>query len=224
MLQPHLFLFVLLAISFSSLAQTFLDFANVTVTEGVIEEKCSTNGGKLCFNNLKSTSSHLREKFVQDFNLLTILNETELYRKSFLREALLRYCGTRSQYKREIKKVLLAVRDCLNYNEKSMASLLYSITEEINGFVCYKDGARATMFVDEDGFECVSSKMEKMSMCISNIIVIEPQLTINRADYLNASKCIVKMLDECEDVTAANMMHALMKYIHTFTLNYTNIK
>lgn len=208
----------------SSLTQIFLDFANLKVTEGEIEEKCSTNGGKLAFDNLKDTSSHLREKLVRDFQLSTILNETESYRKSFLREALLRYCDTRGQYKRAIKKLLLAIRDCLNYKEKSVARLLYGVTEEINDFVCYKDGARATMFVDEDGFECVCSKMEKMSMCVSNIIAIEPQLTINRADYLNASKCVVKMLDECEDVTAANMMHALMKYIHTFTLNYTNIK
>ncbi|XP_031349686.1 27 kDa glycoprotein-like [Photinus pyralis] len=220
-MRIRLYLLLLLGASgatSNSSPPTFLDFANFTATEAQIRNKCPSSSA---FDKLKAGYAQIRANITEEFQLETILNEAESFRKRFLHDALLGYCDRRGWYRRATKKTLLALRNCLDPSEKSVIHLVNAVIEVVNEFICYEDGARAAMFVSEDGFECVLVKAEKMRTCLSNTIAIHPTLTIILEDYLSMSKCVVRTLDECDDVTAANMVHALMKRVHIFSSNYT---
>lgn len=112
------------------------------------------------------------------------------------------------------------------------------IVSNLLNFVCHKDGDQIALFIAEKGPECFTDKKDEMIVCLNstfgsylpddldttnlenNALPEMPSLTIGpeqceKMDELQ--KCIVAVLEKCEETTPANLVESAFKFIRQET-------
>ena len=202
----------------------FDDVANV---EGAIKDKCVQHGGDKAFKNLKAVAVELQSYVMQNYEFGTIKKELEEARKTgSMDEVFKKYCDKRPELLTYTHKVNSAVENCLADSEKPVLKTAINITESLLDFICEKDGDRLAMFIAEDGFKCLSAKQDSVQKCGADTITKNVPANLNTIpkltevtkeqcnEYQTVRKCIVTVLEECENKTPANIMDAFLKTIY----------
>uniref|UniRef100_T1GRW5 Uncharacterized protein n=1 Tax=Megaselia scalaris TaxID=36166 RepID=T1GRW5_MEGSC len=113
------------------------------------------------------------------------------------------------------------------------------IATSLLDFVCYKGGNQIALFIAEKGPECLNSTQEPIQNCVNatfgkyqqNITDLSakvmdqenkvdfnelPKLKLGPelcSDIEEAEQCIVKELEKCSEITPANIVESLFRFI-----------
>lgn len=128
---------------------------------------------------------------------------------------------------------------CLNEDEKDIKNTAMKITTSLLDFVCYKGGNQIALFIAEKGPECLKATQEPIQKCINatfskyqqNITDLSAKVMNkeNKVDFNEfpklkmgpelcgdisiAEACIVKELEKCQEITPANIVESLFRFV-----------
>jgi len=145
-----------------------------------------------------------------------------------LDEVFNKYCKKRPEAMACFEEFEKTLQPCMDEEEKAHYETIMRIFRSILNFVCYKGGDQIALFIAEKGPECLNASKEEVGKCFNNTFggyipkegfeSLEnlPKFVIGPKqcdDLLVFEKCTVKVLEKCEDITPANIIESMFKFI-----------
>ncbi|KAH8235806.1 hypothetical protein KR032_008118 [Drosophila birchii] len=147
-----------------------------------------------------------------------------------------KYCSRRSEAMECFDHFTAKLSPCLVQDEQEGQEVIKRIIQSLLNFVCHKDGDQIALFIAEKGPECLASQKENIEQCVNNTfgpylnfssglqdnqIKSIPMLTVGQKecdDMLDLKACVVSTLEECTDITPANLVESMFNFIRNQTL------
>lgn len=132
----------------------------------------------------------------------------------------------------------MSTTPCLSEAENEHKKMFEKMLEQLFGFVCHKDGDQIALFIAEKGPECFGQKKDEMMRCvnetygepIAKLMGMKdtfdadkfempkelPVFTIEKEEcekFEEVEECIVKVLEQCEETTPANLFQSAAKFV-----------
>lgn len=149
------------------------------------------------------------------------------------------YCKKRPDALNCVGNFTQKIEVCLSEEEQEIKNTVMKITVSVLDFVCYKGGNQIALFIAEKGPECLKATQEPIQNCVNatfgkyqqNITDLSakvmdkekkldfeqfPKLKMGAelcADIEEAEACIVKELERCSEITPANIVESLFRFI-----------
>lgn len=149
------------------------------------------------------------------------------------------YCKKRPDALNCVGNFTEKIEVCLSEDEQEIKNTVMKITVSLLDFVCYKGGNQIALFIAEKGPECLKATQEPIQSCVNSTfgkyqqnitdlsakvldkeqkvdfeefpkIKMGPELC---ADIEEAEACIVKELERCSEITPANIVESLFRFI-----------
>ena len=126
---------------------------------------------------------------------------------------------------------------CLEKEEQENQDVFMRIVRSLLNFVCHKGGDQIALFIAEKGPECLESKKEDIQHCINNTFSryvpkdgIENVKTLPKfimspkhcSDMEKLETCVVEKLELCQEITPANIVESMFRFIKNETICRTN--
>ncbi|XP_055373789.1 27 kDa hemolymph glycoprotein-like [Condylostylus longicornis] len=215
--------------------------ANINITQRIddtkrlLEEKCKkVSNDPDAFNNIQEGGTKLYECMTHIVNVTKIQEEIEEARPhGRLDEVFNKYCKKRPEAMQCFEEFETTLKPCMDEEEKGHYETLMRIFKSILNFVCYKGGDQIALFIAEKGPECLNASKEEIGKCLNNTfggyipkegfesLETLPKFVIGpkQCDDIQAfEKCTVKVLEKCEDITPANIIESMFKFIKNETV------
>nr|CAH7742636.1 unnamed protein product [Callosobruchus chinensis] len=103
-------------------------------------------------------------------------------------------------------------RQCMDTKEQDAFNRSLTILQELQEFVCFKDGDRLAMFVAEGGIECMDEQRQGVQDCLNKTLGARLPDT-DELDFDTVRTCINAELEKCKDSTPANIVDAFFKFL-----------
>lgn len=202
---------------------------NAEDIEKVLREKCEKNGATDAVDLIKEEQENARiciEKYV---NFTTIEEELEEKKKTgSMDEVFSKYCKKWPDIKGCFDKAVSISRSCMDKKEEDAFNRTLDIINDLQEFMCYKDGDRLAMFVAEGGVECMSERKDGVQECVNktlgsripdaddlSVTNLPVMLFTDRDcdDFEEVRECVNHELEKCKDSTPANIVDAFFKFL-----------
>ncbi|XP_018800316.1 PREDICTED: 27 kDa hemolymph protein-like [Bactrocera latifrons] len=122
---------------------------------------------------------------------------------------------------------------CLDKEEKEHQDTFMRIIKSLLSFICHKGGDQIALFIAEKGPECLDSKKDDIQNCINS--TLSSYIPKNGFDDIKSlpkfvmgmkqcremeelEKCIVQKLETCSEITPANIMESMFRFIKNETI------
>ncbi|KAH8366633.1 hypothetical protein KR084_008754 [Drosophila pseudotakahashii] len=152
-----------------------------------------------------------------------------------------KYCSRRSMAVQCVDVFTAQLLPCLVQEERDGQDVIKQIIQSLLNFVCHKDGDQIALFIAEKGPECIESQKDNIQQCVNNTfseyinlsdlqdnrIKTIPKLTVGQKqcdEMLNLQACVVSKLEQCSDITPANLVESMFNFIRNQTLCRDNQK
>ncbi|XP_017156263.1 27 kDa hemolymph protein [Drosophila miranda] len=146
-----------------------------------------------------------------------------------------KYCNKRSSAIECFDVFTAKLSPCLDKEEQESKDVIKRIIQSLLNFVCHKDGDQIALFIAEKGPECLESEKDNIQQCLNstfstylnsadihdNKIKSIPKLTVGQRqcdDMLSLQSCVVHRLEQCTDITPANLVESMFNFIRNETL------
>lgn len=218
------------------------ELANGNLTDkakNLFKDKCqkiagdNDKGGE-AFSNLEQGFVTAMECVSQIVNVSALQVEMEKARPTGDMDSVFhKYCMKRPAALICLRNLVEKVEPCLEQEERNNTAVLMHIFESMLEFVCYKGGDQIALFIAERGPECLDSKKEQIQRCMNNTFgeflpkdSVENMETLPKfiigpkqcEDIQNLSDCITKELETCEEITPANIVDSMFRFIKNQTI------
>jgi len=197
--------------------------------ERLLREKCEKNGGSEAYDNSKNAAGNAQECVRSLINVTELMAEMEEAKPTGdLDEVFRKYCAKSPLFKDCVMDFVNSTNQCLSDEERGSKKLVQNVTEQLLGFVCFKQGDRIALFIAESGPECISDKKEAIAHCINstlgkhlpggtpNLYSALPQIIVGAEeckDVCALQRCVVRELEKCKEPTPANIVQSMFDYI-----------
>ncbi|EDX01901.1 27 kDa hemolymph protein [Drosophila yakuba] len=152
-----------------------------------------------------------------------------------------KYCSRRSNAVECVDVFTAKLVPCLVPEEREGQDVIKQIIQSVLNFVCHKDGDKIALFIAEKGPECIESQKDNIQQCVNdtfseylnlsdlqeNRIKSMPKLTVGQKqcdEMLTLQACVVKKLEQCSDISPANLVESMFTFIRNQTLCRDNQK
>ncbi|XP_017062370.1 27 kDa glycoprotein [Drosophila ficusphila] len=152
-----------------------------------------------------------------------------------------KYCSKRRNAVECYDQFTAKILPCLVEDEREGQNEVKRIIESVLNFVCYKDGDQSALFLAEKGLECIESQKDNIHQCVNNTfaeylnfsdqqnnrIKTIPKLTVGQKqcdEMLALQSCVVSKLEQCANITPANLVESMFNFIRNQTLCRDNQK
>ncbi|XP_017034968.1 27 kDa hemolymph protein [Drosophila kikkawai] len=220
------------------LVKTNLSYADV---KDSVRNKCiqvaGEEAGSQAFAEIETGFMHLTDCANHLVNYTAIQQEIqEASPKGELDVVFNKYCTRRSEAVECFDQFTAKLSPCLVKDEQEGQEVIKRIIESLLNFVCHKDGDQIALFIAEKGPECLASQKENIEQCVNNTfgpylnfsgglqdnqIKSIPMLTVGQKecdDMLVLQACVVSKLEQCTDITPANLVESMFNFIRNQTL------
>lgn len=144
------------------------------------------------------------------------------------------YCEKVPRAEMCLKRFTEVIRPCLNQDELEQSETLTRLVNSLLGFMCARGGDQIALFVAEDGPECMEANKNAIAYC-ANITLSKfplpagstiadlaqlPQLLFKPehcVDLEQFETCTLRHLEMCRDITPANVVESIFRFIKTET-------
>ncbi|KAJ8931796.1 hypothetical protein NQ314_015252 [Rhamnusium bicolor] len=134
--------------------------------ENVLKEKCEKEWRSGCSGNDQQENVKVCiERYV---NFTVVQEELEKAKETgSMDEVFGKYCKKWPSIYKCFDDVTSTARLCMDDNEEKAFNKSLVILNELQEFMCYKDGDRLAMFVAEGGVECVQERKQGVQDCLN---------------------------------------------------------
>lgn len=214
-------------------------FGNVTITqedvENVLRDKClKASGNSSAYEEVKNGAMILSECLTSLVNMTSVQEEIELATpKGDLDIVFNKYCNKRPDAIKCIHEFKKVVDPCLEPEEGKHSEVFVRIITSLLNFVCHKGGDQIALFIAEGGPECFDQSKKTLEDCMnktfSNYMQNSPGIPSleNLPQFIMGPKqcqemdelqtCVVDALEKCEDITPANIVDSMFRFIRNET-------
>lgn len=213
---------------------------NLTLEDArkLVKDKClkiaGDEEGQKAFTEIENSTLKLGECVNNIVNFTAIQEEIDVASpKGELDVVFNKYCLKRPDALKCIETFNSKLTPCLDKEERENQEVFMRIIHSLLNFVCYKGGDQIALFIAEKGPECLESHKEGIENCINSTFsryipdggidnikslpkfVMGPK-ECNDMDRLES--CIVKKLETCEEITPANIVESMFRFIKNETI------
>ncbi|KAJ8920154.1 hypothetical protein NQ315_011814 [Exocentrus adspersus] len=197
--------------------------------ENVLKEKCKKQGAENAVDKLKDQQDLVKGCVESHVNYTVVIEELEEAKKTgSMDEVFGKYCKKWPSIYSCFDNVTATARLCMDDKEEKAFNKSQKILNELQEFMCFKDGDRLAMFVAEGGVECVQEQKEGVQNCINSTVGTripdsEDFSVTNLPTFLFSAKdcqdfdkirvCVNNELEKCKDSTPANIVDAFFKFL-----------
>ncbi|KAK3930195.1 27 kDa hemolymph protein [Frankliniella fusca] len=197
--------------------------------ERALQEKCEKNGGEDAYRTAKNAGENAQSCVSSLINVTELMEKMEKAKPTGdLDEVFREYCQKSPLFKDCVMDFVNSTNQCLSEEERDSKKLVQNVTDQLLGFVCFKQGDRIALFIAESGPECISDKKEAIVHCINatfgkhlpsgtpNLYTTIPQLIVGAEeckDVCALQRCVVRELEKCKEPTPANIVQSMFDYI-----------
>lgn len=197
--------------------------------EKVLRDKCESQNATDAVEHLKGQQEIIKECVTLYLNGSEIEAElTEAKKTGSMDEVFTKYCKKWPDIYNCFDNATATIRQCLTEQEDKSFNKTLDIIQEMQEFMCFKDGDRLALFVAEGGVDCLKEKQEGISRCFNStfhdrvpdtndlsaaslpLLLFQPK---DCDDFEVLRNCIKDQLETCKDTTPANIMDATFKFI-----------
>lgn len=144
-----------------------------------------------------------------------------------------KYCEKAPIGEKCFKDFNSAVQPCLSKDERNQNAIMMRLFSGLLGFMCARGGDQIALFVAEEGPECFEANKEAIAHCANKSFsefvpkdgkvpdvfnlpdfVIEPEHCI---DLMKFETCTIHHLEQCQEITPANVAESVFKFIKNET-------
>lgn len=197
--------------------------------ENVLRDKCEKQGAGDAVEALKEQQESVQNCVSQKINGSQLQEELEEAKKSgSMDEVFAKYCNMWPSVYGCVENVTTTLRSCLTEKEQKAFNQSLNIVQDLQQFMCVKDGDRLAMFVAEGGVECVQEQQEGIKNCLNSTVggrlpdpselsvATLPTFLFSEEDCHDFDKirlCVNVELERCKDTTPANIVDAFFKFL-----------
>lgn len=223
---------------------TELTSTNLTLdsAKALLKNKCiEVNGqekGQQVFEKIESSTLKLGKCISEIVNITAIQSEIEKASpQGELDVVFSKYCRKRPEALNCIEEFNTDLLPCLDEDEQQNQNVFMRIVRSLLNFVCHKGGDQIALFIAEKGPECLETKKEDIQQCvnktISNYIPNNGIGSINNLPKFimgpkqcghleNLESCILEKLESCQEITPANIVESMFRFIKNETICRTH--
>ncbi|CAH1966118.1 unnamed protein product [Acanthoscelides obtectus] len=198
--------------------------------EKVLREKCQkVSGSDNAVDLLKTEQVTAKECMEKYINASIVQEELERAKDTgSMDEVFGKYCKKWPDIQVCFENATTFARQCMDNQEQNAFNSSLTILQELQEFVCFKDGDRLAMFVAEGGIECVDEQKQGVQDCLNKTLGARlpetNELSITNIptflfsakeceDFETVRTCINAELEKCKDSTPANIVDAFFKFL-----------
>lgn len=213
---------------------------NLTVDDAkaLVKDKClkvaGQEAGAKAYAEIETSTLALAECVNGIVNFTAIQDEIDVASpKGELDVLFNKYCLKRPDAIKCIETFNAKLTPCLDKEERENQDVFLRIIRSLLNFICYKGGDQIALFIAEKGPECLEAHKEGIQSCINSTFSgyipdegIENVKTLPKfvmgtkqcADMERLETCIVKKLETCEEITPANIVESMFRFIKNETI------
>lgn len=213
---------------------------NLTIDDAktLVKDKClkvaGNEEGKKAFSEIENSTLTLAECVNNILNFTAIQEEiNEASPKGELDVVFNKYCLKRPEALKCIEDFNSKLTPCLDKEERENQDVFMRIIRSLLNFICYKGGDQIALFIAEKGPECLEAHKENIQNCINSTFSgyipdegIEnvkslPKFVMGPKqcnDMERLETCIVNKLETCEEITPANIVESMFRFIKNETI------
>ncbi|VEN62900.1 unnamed protein product [Callosobruchus maculatus] len=198
--------------------------------EKVLREKCQkVSGTDSAVDLLKTEQATAKECMERYINASVVQEELEKAKETgSMDEVFGKYCKRWPDIQACFQNATSFARQCMDIKEQDAFNRSLTILQELQEFVCFKDGDRLAMFVAEGGIECMDQQRQGVQDCLNKTLGARlpdtDELSITNIptflfsakecqDFDTVRTCINAELEKCKDSTPANIIDAFFKFL-----------
>lgn len=209
--------------------QTIKDMVQDKCTKVVGEER-----GKEVLSELETSMMTLTECIGDIVNYTAIQEEIkEASPNGELDVVFNKYCAKKPDVLECVEVFSNKLTECLDEDERESQTVFMRMIRKLLDFVCHKGGDQIALFIAEKGPECLQDHKDNIQQCLNTTITPYipvvgldsvkslPKLVLtNKAcnDIRNLETCIVNHLETCEEITPANIVESLFRFMKNETI------
>lgn len=225
----------------SHLPEGFLppEFQNISLPsiediQKIVKDKCSKiAGNEEAYQKTEAASQRLGEcmKGLIDFGDL----QEEIQKAKptgDLDTVFNKYCKRRAAAIECVDTFSADIDVCLDDEERESKRVFVNLVHGLLNFVCHKDGDQIALFIAEKGPECFQEQKQPLIDCFNGTLrgyLDEstpsqsegiPKLVMGQKqcdDMDNLRACFVRVLEDCQESTPANLVESMFKFVRRET-------
>ncbi|KAH8309951.1 hypothetical protein KR067_003744, partial [Drosophila pandora] len=192
--------------------------------------------GSKAFDEIESNFGMFSECMVNIVNHTAIQQEIqEATPRGELDVVFNKYCNKRSDAIHCFDDFTSIVSPCLEKDEQESPVVIKRIVQSLLNFVCHKNGDQIALFIGEKGPECLQAEKQNIQHCFNSTFSAffdssgftgnkkksMPKLIVGQKQcdvILSLQTCVVARLETCPDITPANLVESMFKFIRNETL------
>ncbi|CAH1155992.1 unnamed protein product [Phaedon cochleariae] len=202
---------------------------NAEDVEKVLRDKCAQNGATDAVDLLKAEQENAKLCIEAYVNVTVVQEELgEAEKSGSMDEVFGKYCKLWPDMYACFENATNIARQCMAGQEETSFNRSLVILNDLQEFVCFKDGDRLAMFVAEGGVECVKERKDEVQRCFNETlgsrIPNSDELSITSLptfmftqrdcdDFDKVRTCINTELEKCKESTPANIVDAFFKFL-----------
>nr|AEE62354.1 unknown [Dendroctonus ponderosae] len=214
------FLLGLVSAQSFNLNSTQLD---VAALEKALQDKCQKADADPDLQGPKAAVQACLDLYV---NVTQVQQELQVASQSgSMDEVFGKYCRQFPQVYQCLQNGTLSLRRFLSTQEAAHLDRGLAVLQDMQEFMCVKDGDRLALFVAEGGVQCLTEQQEPLQACFNSTGLAEdgadPSLALLEAvaspkacsDFDSLRGCVNEALEHCKDTTPANIIDATFKFL-----------
>lgn len=218
------------------------EFANPNETinhaRTMFKEKCikvaGEEKGAEAYTAIEMGIMQLGECATNIVNVTVIQKEIDLASpKGELDVVFNKYCNKRPEAVKCVEEFNEKLVPCLEEDERENQVVFMRIVNSLLNFICHKGGDQIALFIAEKGPECLESKKDDIQQCLNSTFShyipkegIENVKTLPKfvmgekqcEDIQKLETCIVDKLESCSEITPANIVESMFRFIKNETI------
>uniref|UniRef100_A0A8D8DDQ7 27 kDa hemolymph protein n=1 Tax=Culex pipiens TaxID=7175 RepID=A0A8D8DDQ7_CULPI len=143
-----------------------------------------------------------------------------------------KYCKRRAAAIECVDTFSADIDVCLDDEERESKRVFVNLVHGLLNFVCHKDGDQIALFIAEKGPECFQEQKQPLIDCFNGTLrgyLDEstpkpsegiPKLVMGQKqcdDMDNLRACFVRVLEDCQESTPANLVESMFKFVRRET-------
>uniref|UniRef100_A0A336L8A3 CSON005901 protein n=1 Tax=Culicoides sonorensis TaxID=179676 RepID=A0A336L8A3_CULSO len=207
---------------------------SVEETTKILKEKCiKVSGSDAAYEEASQGATTLNNCITSLVDVSVLQEEIEKATPTGdLDTVFNKYCRKRETAINCVKNFTETIDPCLEPQERENKKIVIEIFTSLVNFVCHKDGDQIALFISEKGPECFKEKQADVLDCVNSTfkgyLPAETPTTIDDLpvfsfgqkechDMSRLQKCVVKVLEDCEESTPANLVDAMFRFVRNKT-------
>ncbi|XP_063702693.1 27 kDa hemolymph protein-like [Culicoides brevitarsis] len=207
---------------------------SVEETTKILKEKCiKVSGSDAAYEEAAQGGMKLNECITGLVDVSVLQEEIEKATPTGdLDTVFNKYCRKRDTAIACVTNFTETIDPCLEPQERENKKIMIDIFTSLVNFVCHKDGDQIALFISEKGPECFKEKQGEVLDCVNSTFkgympaetpqTIDdlPILTFGEkecSDMSKLQKCVVHVLEDCQESTPANLVDAMFRFVRNKT-------